>query len=96
MDSYNNSANHHELDSVMGTMTRIPRLASADGFDTAVPDASTASVAFYLDFDRLSDAMAQDDASSDDLDTIEPMKALGATLSQVDGGQRLTMRLVFD
>ena len=71
-------------------------LASADGFDTAVPDASTASVAFYLDFDRLSDAMAQDDASSDDLDTIEPMKALGATLTQVDGGQRLTMRLVFD
>ena len=32
MDSYNNSSNHHELDSVMGTMTRIPRLTSADGF----------------------------------------------------------------
>ena len=30
MDSYNNA--HHELDSVMGTMTRIPRLTSADGF----------------------------------------------------------------
>ena len=71
-------------------------LASADGFDTAVPDASAASVAFYLDFDRLSDAMAQDDANSDDLDTIKPMQALGATLTQVDGGQRLTMRLVFD
>jgi len=71
-------------------------LASADGFDTAVPDASAASVAFYLDFDRLADAMAEDDPNADELDTIEPMQALGASLTQVDGGQRLTMRLVFD
>ena len=32
MDTYNSSANHHELDSMMGTMTRIPCLSSADGF----------------------------------------------------------------
>ena len=32
MDPYNNQGRHQELDSVMGTLTRIPRLASADGF----------------------------------------------------------------
>ena len=34
MDSYNNSlaTMHQELDSVMGTVTRIPRLLSVDGF----------------------------------------------------------------
>jgi Protein of unknown function (DUF3352) len=71
-------------------------LQSADGFDTAVPDASESSVAFYLDLDRLAEAMAADDSASDDLATVEPMRALGANLTQVDEGQRLTVRLVFD
>jgi hypothetical protein len=71
-------------------------LESADGFDTAVPDASESSVAFFLDLDRLADAMAADDSASEDLETVEPMRAMGASLTQVDDGQRLTMRLVFD
>jgi hypothetical protein len=71
-------------------------LASADGFDTAVPDASESSVAFFLDFDRLADAMANDDPDDEALGTIEPMRAVGASLTQVDDGQRLTMRVVFD
>ena len=71
-------------------------LASADGFDTAVPDASESSIAFFLDFDRLADAMANEDPDDEALQTIEPMRAMGASLTQVDDGQRLTMRLVFD
>jgi Protein of unknown function (DUF3352) len=73
-------------------------LGSADGFDTALPDASGSSVAFYLDFDRLSDAMSQDPESIDEetLETLDPMRSLGTSLSQIDGGQRWTTRLVFD
>ena len=32
MDFYNNQGRNQDLDSVMGTMTRIPRLTCADGF----------------------------------------------------------------
>jgi hypothetical protein len=72
-------------------------LGSADGFGTAVPDAAESTVAFYVDFDRLAEAMAQDDSvDPENLDTIEPMRALGSSLTQVDGGQRWTTRLVFD
>jgi hypothetical protein len=72
-------------------------LGSADGFETAVPDASESTMAFYLDFDRLSEAMSQDDSVDEEmLDTLDPMRSVGASLSQVDDGQRMTMRLVFD
>lgn len=72
-------------------------LGSSDGFETALPDGSASTVAFYLDFDRLSDALAQDESAEEDvLDTLEPMRSLGSSLTQVDGGQRWTTRLVFD
>ena len=32
MDFYNNQGRNQDLDSIMGTMTRIPRLTCADGF----------------------------------------------------------------
>jgi Protein of unknown function (DUF3352) len=72
-------------------------LGSADGFDTALPDVSGSSVAFYLDFDRLADAMGEDDSvDGETLESLDPIRSLGASLNQVDDGQRFTMRLVFD
>jgi hypothetical protein len=72
-------------------------LGSSDGFETAVPDGAASIVTFYLDFDRLTDAMAQDESTDQKMvETLEPMRALGSSLTQVDGGQRWTTRLVFD
>jgi hypothetical protein len=72
-------------------------LGTSDGFETALPDGSDSTVAYYLDFDRLTDAMAQDEsADEDDIESLEPMRAIGSSLTQVDGGQRWTTRLVFD
>ncbi len=72
-------------------------LGSSDGFETAVPDGAASTVAFYLDFDRLADAMAQDESTDPEIiETLDPMRALGSSMTQVDGGQRWTTRLVFD
>ena len=72
-------------------------LGSSDAFETAVPDASESSAAFYLDFDKLQDALAQGDSvDAEELDQLEPMRAVGGSLVEVDDGQRMTVRLVFD
>jgi hypothetical protein len=84
-------------DDYAGMLASGGDLGSSDGFETALPDGSGSTVAFYLDFDRLTDAIAQDESADQDLvETLEPMRSLGSSLAQVDGGQRWTTRLVFD
>ena len=69
-------------------------LGEAPGFQAAVPDAEGASYVVWLDLAAISGALAL--AEPDAANLIEPLDALGFTMTPSDDGTAVRARLVFD
>lgn len=89
-------------DDYAGTLAEGGSLGDTDAYQSAVADGDDAVGVVYLDFDRVSDVVAQvsedvgEDVPAQATETLDVLRAFGAS-TVVDGDHtRTTMRLVFD